>query len=195
LENIVSSIAATTLPRLTPTSPIPIVSSVEGYDPHCAGGVNRMPNCPSHGRPCRIVTSSGRQFYECTMPFGQQCALFENEWIDDGYDGGNDGMSTNSGMNVYSQNTSSNPTFVASMTSGATSNTVSNRKCLFDKQDMSQHSTSTSTSSSMQSSWACTACTFINTNGLGLACLMCNTERTSTLKKSNLSCYNGRIRL
>jgi len=36
-----------------------------------------VPNCPSHNRPCRVVFSHGRLFFECTMPFGYQCSLFE----------------------------------------------------------------------------------------------------------------------
>ena len=42
-----------------------------------AGGANGVPNCPSHNIPCRVVFSHGRLFYECTMPFGDQCTLFE----------------------------------------------------------------------------------------------------------------------
>lgn len=55
------------------------------------------PNCPGHGRPCRVLTAStatnsGRQFYKCSMPEGEQCDYFE--WVDGGDSGGNgnDGM-------------------------------------------------------------------------------------------------------
>jgi hypothetical protein len=49
----------------------------ENHGSVCAGGANGVPNCPSHNRPCRVVFSHGRLFFECTMPFGYQCTLFE----------------------------------------------------------------------------------------------------------------------
>lgn len=50
------------------------------------------PNCPGHSRPCRVLiastaTNSGRQFYKCSMPEGEQCDFFE--WVDGGDGGGN----------------------------------------------------------------------------------------------------------
>jgi hypothetical protein len=68
-----------------------------GYQNHSNDIPNRTadgaPNCPGHGRPCRVLiastaANSGRQFYKCSMPEGEQCDYFE--WVDGGDGGGND---------------------------------------------------------------------------------------------------------
>jgi hypothetical protein len=50
-----------------------------------AGGNGSAPLCSGHGAPCRLLTAStaqnsGRQFYKCSLPEGEQCDHFE--WAD-----------------------------------------------------------------------------------------------------------------
>lgn len=50
-----------------------------------AGGDESAPLCSGHGVPCRLLTAStaqnsGRQFYKCSLPEGEQCDFFE--WAD-----------------------------------------------------------------------------------------------------------------
>ena len=49
------------------------------------GGDGSAPLCSGHGVPCRLLTAStaqnsGRQFYKCSLPEGEQCDFFE--WAD-----------------------------------------------------------------------------------------------------------------
>ena len=50
-----------------------------------SGGDGSAPLCSGHGVPCRLLTAStaqnsGRQFYKCSLPEGEQCDFFE--WAD-----------------------------------------------------------------------------------------------------------------
>ena len=61
-------------------------SNTEVADSEC------FTNCLSHNRPCRVRFISGRLFYECAMPKGKQCCLFESCWMNEGDGGGNGGI-------------------------------------------------------------------------------------------------------
>jgi hypothetical protein len=48
-------------------------------------GVDSVPLCPGHQRPCRILTANtaanmGREFYKCSLPEGEACDFFQ--WLD-----------------------------------------------------------------------------------------------------------------
>jgi hypothetical protein len=57
--------------------------STGNYDSSLASSI--APLCPGHGLPCSSLTArsaanSGRRFYKCSLPEGQQCDFFE--WAD-----------------------------------------------------------------------------------------------------------------